>query len=213
MSLKTAIENAKARVSAAFDAVEAKGGTKPSVANLAALPSAIDSIPSGGVYVVPADANVSFINSRFKIFDGNNIDVSNCEYLEQSFANCYAAKVIDIHTWNTEKCSSFYGIFSSCGSQTTDGVELYLQAFDLSRAANVPNFGYSKIKTIRVGSKWNKGVNLSTVTMGHDCIVQFFEDLPTIPTGTQTITIGSAKLALLSDAEKAIATSKGWTLA
>lgn len=47
-SLKQAIENAKVRVSAAFDAVVAKGGTKPSVANLAALPSAIESIPSGG---------------------------------------------------------------------------------------------------------------------------------------------------------------------
>ena len=47
-SLKQAIEAAKVRVSAAFDAVVAKGGTKPSVANLAALPSAIESIPSGG---------------------------------------------------------------------------------------------------------------------------------------------------------------------
>lgn len=47
-SLKQAIDAAKVRVSASFDAVGKKGGKIPTTKDLAALPSAIDSIPQNG---------------------------------------------------------------------------------------------------------------------------------------------------------------------
>ena len=48
MSIATSIENAQQKVAAAYTAVSNKGGTLPSVRNLANLPSAITSISGGG---------------------------------------------------------------------------------------------------------------------------------------------------------------------
>ena len=43
-------------------------------------------------------------------------------------------------------------------------------------------------------------------------LVTILNNIATV-TSTQTLTMGAANLAKLTDAEKAIATNKGWTLA
>lgn len=48
MSIATAIEAAQGKVANAYTAVNNKGGTLPATQNLSNLPTAINSIPSGG---------------------------------------------------------------------------------------------------------------------------------------------------------------------
>ena len=49
MSIATAIQTAQQRVAAAYDKIQEKGGILPEPQNLANIPDAIDSIPSGNV--------------------------------------------------------------------------------------------------------------------------------------------------------------------
>ena len=56
-------------------------------------------------------------------------------------------------------------------------------------------------------------VNITPTALGHDAIVALLNQAGTAYNSSQKITMGSAKLALLSDEEKAIATNKGWKLA
>ena len=56
-------------------------------------------------------------------------------------------------------------------------------------------------------------LNLSDCTkLTHDCLVELINNLQTV-TSTKTLTLGSTNLAKLTDAEKQVATDKGWTLA
>ena len=61
MSVATAIINARNKIAAAFAKVAERGGTIPATQNLANLPSAIDSIPSGGGEVIE-EKEVNFID-------------------------------------------------------------------------------------------------------------------------------------------------------
>ena len=56
-------------------------------------------------------------------------------------------------------------------------------------------------------------VDISSTALEHDAIVAFLNQAGTAYDSSQKITMGSAKLALLSDEEKAIAINKRWTLA
>ena len=56
--------------------------------------------------------------------------------------------------------------------------------------------------------------NLSDTSLKHDAILEVFNNLGEVDkTAGITLTLGSEKLALMSDEEKAIATGKGWVLA
>lgn len=59
----------------------------------------------------------------------------------------------------------------------------------------------------------SQSFNLSNdLQLSHDSLVRVITNLKTVTT-TQTLTVGAYNLAKLSDAEKAVATGKGWTLA
>ena len=55
--------------------------------------------------------------------------------------------------------------------------------------------------------------NISTTALQHDALVELINNGLATVTTTQTLTMGSTKLALLSDSEKQVALDKGWTLA
>lgn len=84
---------------------------------------------------------------------------------------------------NVSRCTYFSYMFNKCTSLTSIGMYGFTYSIDISQTA-----------------------------LEHDAIVAFLNQAGTAY-GSQTITMGSAKLALLSDEEKAIATNKGWTLA
>ena len=91
---------------------------------------------------------------------------------------------------------------------------------DLSNADIAPDYSYYKPWVV-VGypTKFRvKGLtqshSLSAWNLNHDDLLWYFENLgEAVESGVTTLTLGSAKLALMSDEEKAIATEKGWTLA
>ena len=59
-----------------------------------------------------------------------------------------------------------------------------------------------------------KSLNLSPcIKLSHDAILYLFYSLADLGSGSGSITLGTTNLNKMTDAEKAIATEKGWTLA
>mgnify|MGYP006326195995 CR=1 FL=1 len=85
---------------------------------------------------------------------------------------------------------------------------------DTSNVTNMFSmFDYcSKLTSIGVYG-FTRSVDISYTALGHDALVAFLNQAGTAYNSSQKIRMGSDKLALLSDEEKAIATNKGWTLA
>ena len=64
------------------------------------------------------------------------------------------------------------------------------------------------------GTIGQNGFNVSQSTkLTHDSLMSIINALEAKTEGTWTVTLGATNLAKLTDAEKAIATQKGWTLA
>ena len=93
-------------------------------------------------------------------------------------------KLTTIPKLDASKATSFSSIFDGCGMLTSIGMH---------------GFRYS--------------IRIADTALQHDALVAFLNQAGTAYNSSQKITMGSAKLALLSDEEKAIATNKGWTLA
>lgn len=55
-------------------------------------------------------------------------------------------------------------------------------------------------------------IDITPTALGHDALVALLNQAGTAYNSSQKIVMGAAKLALLSDEEKAIATNKGWKL-
>lgn len=83
---------------------------------------------------------------------------------------------------------------------TTDG---YLRGA-FGSASNLADFSGCK--------GWKISFDVSDTALEHDALVELINQLETVTTA-KTLTMGEAKLALLSDEEKLGATNKGWTLA
>lgn len=154
-----------------------------------------------------------------------------------TYAFCYSR--FDEKTYNPKydiRCtqdtdSSSQGVFR--GSILTDTkVGIYAGNRNMTNC-----FQNSDLKTIRLlyvydttafSSTFSGCANLENITFGgtigqnisfsssekltHDSLMSIIEHLGTV-SSTRTLTLGSKNLAKLTDAEKAIATEKGWSLA
>ena len=84
------------------------------------------------------------------------------------------------------------------------------------KTANVRSlFGNCKaLKNVTFEGEIGYGFNVTASTLlTHDSLMSIINALETKTSGTHTMTFGAANLAKLTDAEKLIATEKGWTLA
>ena len=95
----------------------------------------------------------------------------------------YCRKLTSIPRLDASSCTDFNNMLHNCSSLTSIGLYGFTRSIDISNTA-----------------------------LGHDAIVAFLNQAGTAYNSSQNITMGSDKLALLSDEEKAIATNKGWTL-
>ena len=107
-------------------------------------------------------------------------------------------------------------------SNVTNMVEMFYGCKNLT---SIPRLDTSKVNYMRsmlidcykltsigiYGFRYS--IDISYTALTHDALVAFLNQAGTAYDSSQTITMGSAKLALLSDEEKAIATNKGWQLA
>lgn len=149
----------------------------------------------------------------FNEYRGNSVDglitrsdTSNVTNMIGMFAS--ATDLETIPELDTSRVTNMSYMFYRCSSLTA------VPALDASNVTETgAMFGYnSKLTSIGLYG-FTRSINIEDTALEHDAIVAFLNQAGTAYDSTQKITMGSTKLALLSDQEKAIATSKGWTLA
>lgn len=146
------------------------------------------------------------------------VEIPSLTFLKEvQMAQCFysCASLQKIGELITPKAVSFFCCFQNCTKLHT------IEGIDLSSAKNVNNmFSYcSALENITFNGVIKiSGLNLSPCTaLTHDSLMSAINALYDWAseggTSTYTLTLGSTNLGKLTDAEKAIATQKGWTLA
>lgn len=133
-------------------------------------------------------------------------DTANVANMGYMFYQC--ANLTSINRLDTSKVTDMTFMFYECRRLTS------IPQFD---ASNVTNTNYMLSDCISLTSigmyGFTRSIDISGTALQHDALVAFLNQAGTAYNSSQKITMGTAKLALLSDEEKAIATNKGWTLA
>ena len=218
-------------------AIAAKGVDVPNGTKLTDMPALVEQIPSA-----PAQTTaVKFYqDSGRKSLDMQNVvyvDFTKAESLAYCFSNCKSlsqltlpegfgmnAKNITFCFSNCNALSSLHlpdgfghlannnlGVFNKCSALTSlhlpDGFGqnasstygCYTNCTSLTNITGNPNYSVS--------------VNFTAAqNLTHDSLMVIINGLQTV-TSKQTLTLGSTNLAKLTEADKKIATDKGWTLA
>ena len=141
-----------------------------------------------------------------KLTDIPYLEMSNAITTTQMFHGCESLTTIPL--FNTSKVDNATYMFRNCTSLVT------VPALDFSRVSNMQNifYGCPQLKSILAyGMKVSFDISASTQFETSDLVV-ILNNLATVTT-PQTLTMGATNLAKLSEEQKAIATSKGWTLA
>lgn len=122
----------------------------------------------------------------------------------------YSGTSVDglISEHDTSNVTSMAGMFAHCYFLTS------IPKLEASKATDLSAFVNQSSKLTSIGLYgFRYSIDISSTALGHDALVAFLNQAGTAYNNSQKITMGSTKLALLSDEEKAIATNKGWTLA
>lgn len=165
-------------------------------------------------------------------------DVSVSRFWEEMFSGCTnlikAVSLVGRPTGNYvfENCTNLqevrfadgtdtigYALFRSCTSLKT----VYLPSSITTANSNSLTdsgssnifYGCTALEDVQLGQDWNMSLRITVSTnITVDSMVAMFNSLKDL-TGTtaKTLTLGSTNLAKLTDEQKAIATSKNWTLA
>ena len=132
----------------------------------------------------------------------NTSNVTNMSYM---FNHC--SNLTSVPAMNTSNVTDMRNMFYDCPNLTS------VPAMDTSNVTDMGSmFQYcSNIETIHMhGMKVSFNISAST-KFTRDALVEILNNLATVTT-SPTLTMGSTNLAKLTDADKAIATGKGWTL-
>lgn len=147
----------------------------------------------------------SFLYSCTSLTSIPQLNTSNATSMSSMFTEC--SKLTTIPQLDTSKVTSMYYTFQRCTSLTT------IPQLDVSKVTNMYYMfgGCTSLKSILMyGMKTDFDIHASTQFEESD-LVTILNNLATV-TSTKTLTMGATNLAKLTDAEKAIATNKGWTL-
>lgn len=146
-----------------------------------------------------------------------NWNTSNVEIMESTFSSCDKITTLDLSSWNVSNVTAFSFMFSSA---------LYLESINLSgwnmskatRYNDDMFYGCTSLTNLNMDGailpKSNlKQFGLDSCPLTVDSLVSVLNALPQLSSSeSYTCTLGSKNLAKLSDAQKAIATEKGWIL-
>jgi hypothetical protein len=169
------------------------------------------------VPIIAASAANTFNGcERLKIVEAEYFDFSqkeastgNAAAVYYTFYNCYALE--EIEDIGLSEQYGYYYTFGNCSSLHTIAV---LRTNENTVFSNA--FSYCpKLQNLTIDGVIGKtGFNVSGSTkLSHDSLMSIINALQTKTSGTWTVTLGATNLEKLTDAEKAIATQKGWTLA
>jgi hypothetical protein len=165
--------------------------------------------------VKPVEANYLFYGFRFPslkpFFDdrGIQLDFSNCRNMSFAFiaSNLTELGVIDLKNAGTSTSS----MCSGCSKLVTIK-KMVVYANNVVATSTFS--GCTNLENIIIEGVIGKNFDMSPCTkLSHDSLMSIINHLEAKTSGTFTLSIGSTNLAKLTDAEKAIATQKGWTLA
>ena len=138
------------------------------------------------------------------------MDTSAVTDMSYMFNNCYSLTAIP--QMNTSAMTNMSNMFSNCRSLTA------IPQMDTSAVANMSNmfnncFSLTSILFNSSVTGWaGYAISLQACSLSHAAIVAFFNSLPTITSAKAITLTGNPGVSELTDAEKAIATGKGWTL-
>ena len=149
-------------------------------------------------------------NSCYSLTAIPQIDTSAAKDMSNMFYSCYSLTAIP--QMDTSAVTNMSGMFSSCYSLTA------IPQMDTSAVTNMRSifsgcFSLTSITLDNTVTGWaGYDISLINCSLSHASIVAFFNSLPTI-TSAKAITLkGNPGVSELTNAEKAIATGKGWTL-
>ena len=164
-------------------------------------------IPSGtSVACGSSTANLALKKLRYFSWYGKN-EVTN---MSQMFNGCYSLTAIP--QLDTSAVTNMSQMFRNCYSLTA------IPQLDTSAVTNMSQifngcYSLTSITLNNTVTGWSGyAISLSDCSLGHAAIVAFFNSLPTITSAKAITLTGNPGVSELTDAEKAIATGKGWTL-
>ncbi len=150
----------------------------------------------------------------------------------EMFRDC--SSLTTVPEMDTSKVSDMYYMFLGCNSLTTipemdtsNVTEMYAMFQLCPSLTTVPEMNTSRVTNMNsmfsgcysltdlgglVGLKVNLDLSASS-KITHDSLMNIINKAADVTSSPKTLTLGSTNLAKLTDAEKGIATGKGWTLA
>lgn len=146
-----------------------------------------------------------------------NWNTSNVKLMEGTFNSCTRITTLDLSSWNVSNVTAFSFMFSRAIYLKS----LNLSGWDMSKAtrynSNVFN-GCTSLTDLNMTNAILPKSNLTDFGLDScpltvESLVSVLNALPQLSSSESfTCTIGSTNLAKLTDAQKAIATNKGWIL-
>lgn len=152
----------------------------------------------------------SMFKDCYSLMAAPNMDTHNVNNMRFMFNMCFS--LISVQSLDMRKVTEMGYMFNACVSL------MVVQNLDIQEATSM---GYmfsacNSLTSVLITSSvtgWSGvAISLGNCSMTHDAIILFFNNLPEI-TAAKAITLtGNPGVSELTDAEKAIATQKGWTL-
>ena len=135
-------------------------------------------------------------------------DIPNIKpiYINYMFRN--NKSLVSIPLFDLSECMGMMGAFEGCKSL------LEIPAFDVKNCTDFYNIfkNCTSLISIKI-TNIKRSFDISQTALEHDALVYLINNGLKTMTSTNKLTMGSSKLALLSDSEKQVALDKGWTLA
>lgn len=161
--------------------------------------------------VTTFDSMFRYCYSLNQAFNLSNWNMSTTTTIQYMFAECYALESFTANNWNLAKCTTMVECFRYCYSLKT----LSISGWQLPKLSTAPGAFLGNCFSLEIFSGIACPLNinfLNTYCLTHQSLINLLNELPTVTT-TRTINIYSYNFNRLTDAEKAIAQNKGWTIA
>lgn len=140
------------------------------------------------------------------------LNTSNVTIMYSMFYECIS--LTSIPQLDTHSVTDMGFMFYGCSSLTSIP---QLDATSLTNANNMFGYSFNTLdKFTEFGGLTNLKVNLDLTPcpkLTHDSLMNVINEAADVTSSPKTLTLGADNLAKLTDADKAIATNKGWTLA
>ena len=155
--------------------------------------------------------NMSYMfNNCHSLISIPSLDTKNVTEMQYIFEYCYNLNYIP--QMNTGKVTDMRSMFNGCSTLKS------IPQMNTGKVKNMTNafnacFSLAAIIIDNTVTGWaGYAISLSNCSLGHAAIVAFFNSLPTITSAKAITLTGNPGVSELTDAEKAVATGKGWTL-